>query len=697
MNRKTELMARAYFVVMMFTILALVIAYRVFTISILEGDKWRQKGAVNVKWMEVDADRGNIYADDMTLLVSSLQFFEIRLDATVPSRKLFESKVDSLALMLSKTVRSDKSYDQWRKDLRQARKKNNRYVYIAKGLSVDEMNMVRNFPIFRNGRYSGGYQEIRYGMRTKHYREMASRTLGEDRENAQKVGLEGYYDRFLKGPTDRRLMKRVEDGIWIPVYDPSEAEMQKGDDIVTTLNVHLQDVVHSELEEALVKYEATRGVAVMMETKTGAIKAISNLTLSEEGQAIETINTAIASSTEPGSTFKLATVLALLDTGHADTDTKVNLNGGIRTFYDKKMKDSEDHGKYEVTMKEAFAMSSNVGIAELANESFNSSTATRLEYVNKLRQFGLNDITGIEVAGEGTPKIKDPVKDNKIWYGTTIPWMAHGYEIALTPLQLLNFYNTVANDGKMMKPYLVSEIKNADGKSILIEPKVLNEAIAKPESIAKAKEMLEEVVLTGTAHNIKSEMFKLAGKTGTTRVNYTNKEEYAKYNASFCGYFPADNPVYTVLVILYEPKGAFYGSAVAAPVFKAIAEKTMAWNHQMIADQAYADGLSNIPESNSGFGKDFKMLFDYVGIPYKQKTKNAWVFVDPFETKMLIEPKTFAKRTVPDVRGMGARDAMYLLENLGLKVTLSGSGRVNFQSISPGTAAKGQYIEIELN
>ena len=345
MNRKTELMARAYFVVMMFTILALVIAYRVFTISMLEGDKWRQKGAVNVKWMEVDADRGNIYADDLTLLVSSLQFFEIRLDATVPSRKLFESKVDSLALMLSKTVRSDKSYDQWRKDLRQARKKNNRYVYIAKGLSVDEMNMVRNFPIFRNGRYSGGYQEIRYGMRTKHYREMASRTLGEDRENAQKVGLEGYYDRFLKGPTDRRLMKRVEDGIWIPVYDPSEAEMQKGDDIVTTLNVHLQDVVHSELEKALVKYEATRGVAVMMETKTGAIKAISNLTLSEEGQAIETINTAIASSTEPGSTFKLATVLALLDTGHADTDTKVNLNGGIRTFYDKKMKDSEDHGK----------------------------------------------------------------------------------------------------------------------------------------------------------------------------------------------------------------------------------------------------------------------------------------------------------------------------------------------------------------
>ena len=314
MNRRTELLGRAYFVVSVFAILALVIAFRVIKISLIEGDKWRAKGSKNVKWMEVDADRGNIYADDESLLATSLQFFEIRMDATVPDAKLFKSKVDSLALMLSKSIRPDKSYAEWKQTLYQARKQKNRYLYIAKALDTEEIEMVRKFPIFRSGRYAGGYLELRYGTRKKPFNQLASRTIGEDRENAQKVGLEGYFDKFLKGPTDKRLMKKIDNSkdIWVPVYDPSEFEIKRGDDIVTTLNVHLQDVVHAELEKQLIKSQASAGTAILMEVKTGAIKAISNLTL-KDSIGVEVLNTAIGNSTEPGSTFKLATVLALLE------------------------------------------------------------------------------------------------------------------------------------------------------------------------------------------------------------------------------------------------------------------------------------------------------------------------------------------------------------------------------------------------
>jgi cell division protein FtsI (penicillin-binding protein 3) len=704
MDRRTELLARAYFVVTVFTILAIVIAFRVIKISIIEGDKWRAKGSKNVQWMEVDADRGNIYSDDESLLATSLQFFEIRMDVTVPKKSLFKENVDSLALMLSKTIRDDKTASQWSKELYQARKNRNRFLFIAKGIDTEQAEMIRKFPLFRNGKYGGGYVELRYGTRKKPFNQLASRTIGSDRENAQKVGLEGYFDKFLKGPTDKRLMKKVDDinDIWVPVYDPSEFEIRKGDDIVTTINIHLQDVVHAELEKQLIKSQASSGTAILMEVKTGAIKAISNLTL-QDSTGVEVMNIAIANASEPGSTFKLATVLALLEDSLADEETLVNVNGGAMVFSDRIMHDSENPKKNIMTMKEAFTTSSNVGIAKLANDAYNRNESGRIQYRNRLSQFGLDRMTEIEIDGEGVPKIKDPVKDKKTWYGTTIPWMAHGYETAITPLQMLNFYNAVANDGKMMKPYLVSEIRGEDGAIKSFEPKVMIERIAKYNNIAKVKKMMIGVFEEGTARALKSNHVLLAGKTGTTRVNYTNKEEFAKYNASFCGYFPADNPEYSMIVVLYEPKGAFYGATVAAPVFKAVAEKAMAWRFEIAPSYNKNDTTSQgklaltIPDQNVGYGDDFIKLFDYVGLNYKKKNAKPWVSVNPFETKMIVEDKKISKNSVPDVRGMGARDAMYVLENLGLSVSVFGRGKVVRQSLVPGTQAKRQKIEIVLN
>lgn len=702
MSRRNELLARAYFVVAVFSILALVIAFRVVRISIVEGDKWRAKAAQNVKWMEVDADRGNIYSDDESLLATSLQFFEIRLDATVADKKVYRKGVDSLALMLSKSVRSDKTASEWRKTLYKAREQKNRYLLIAKGLLKEDAELLRTFPIFREGRYGGGYLELRYGTRRKPFNQLASRTIGNDRENADKIGLESSFDRFLKGPTDKRLMKKIDNtqDIWVPVYDPSEFEVKKGDDIITTLSLDLQDIVHKELSKQVIKSNATAGTAILMEVKTGAIKAISNLQLQDSNSIVEMYNTAIAHRGEPGSTFKLATVLALMEDRLATPSTRVNLNAGSMKFADRIMHDSEKHGKYEVTMKEAFALSSNVGIAKLANDAYNKSTEGRSMFRNRLSQFGLDKITEIEIDGEPRPIIKKPVADKKTWYGTTIPWMAHGYELSMTPLQLLTFYNAVANNGKMMKPYLVSEIRNEDKIVKQFEPRVLIESIARPENITYAKEMMEEVVKNGTASAIKSPQLTMAGKTGTTRINYSNKEEYAKYNASFCGYFPAENPEYSLMIVIYEPKGAFYGASVAAPVFKAIAEQTMVRkieiNPVMKADSTMYASVS-IPERNAGFGNDFIKIFDYVGLKYKKNSKNNWVSVDPLENKMIISNKKIAKTGVPDVRGMGARDAMYVLENVGLSVSIYGKGKVIKQSLTPGTKVNRQRIEVFLN
>ncbi len=700
MDRRTELLARAYFVVIVFAIIALVIAYRVIDISIINGDKWRQKGAANVKWMEVSVDRGNIYSDDESLLATSIQFFEVRMDMTVASSKVFNEGVDSLAYLLSTTIRQDKTKQEWKQALISARNKPNRYFFIKKNLDIEELTSVKKMPILRLNRYAGGCIVNRYSKRAKPYREFASRTIGTDRENAQKVGLEGYFDKFLKGPTDKRLMKKVSktEEVWIPLYDPSEFNIRRGSDIKTTLNMHLQDVMHTELVKAMDKTEAQKGVAVLMEVKTGAIKAISNLT-NLDGRYKEVRNIAIGNSSEPGSTFKLATMLALFQDSLADLDTKVDLNGGRYKFYDRVMKDSERHGRGEVTLKKAFSISSNVGVARLAHRYYNNSTESKKKFVDRLKDFGLSNPLNVEIEGEGKPFIKDPIVDKNKWYGTTIPWMSHGYEISLTPLQMLNFYNSVANNGKMVRPYLVSEIIKEDGSVKEIKPQILSESIARPEAISKAQELLRDVVLNGTARNINSKTVTISGKTGTTRVNYANKSEYAKYNASFAGYFPAENPKYSMIVVLYSPKGAYYGSAVAAPVFKAIAEKTMAWRHEMTpainTEHHFVD--NNTPESTAGYKQDFEQIFDYIGLDYKDKTEKPWVKVDPFESKMLIEDKKLKDEMVPDVRGMGARDAMYVLENLGLQVALHGRGKVIKQTIRPGTKLKNQSIEIYLD
>lgn len=702
MDRKKELLWRAYLVMFFFVVATLVILVRIFNISFIEREKWRQKGEINVKWRTVDADRGNIYAEEGNLLSTSLSFFEVRMDMSIIRKDDFSQGVDSLAHFLSKfdpDFIRPKSVSQWKSDLKAARKKGNKYFFIAKGLDIDAYNKLKNAPIFRLGKFRGGMVTARYGKRVKPYQEMASRTIGVDRENADRVGLEGYFERFLKGDSDQRLMKRLSasEEIWVPVYDPSENEIKRGDDIYTTINVDMQDIVHHELLDGLKKNRAEGGVAILMEVGTGAIKSITNLTMAGDSAYFEMYNQAAGRLSEPGSTMKLATMLAALEDGFTNIDTVIDVNYGVKNFSDRTMYDSEKHGKKYMTMAETFELSSNVGVATIANELYNSRDSRSL-WVKRLRQFGLHEPTGIDITGEAIPEIKDPVKDKIKWYGTTIPWMAHGYELMFSPLQVLNFYNAVANDGRMMKPYLVSEIKNGDEIRKKFEPIALRESIAKPENIAKAKTMMEGVILKGTGKSMKSEHVSMAGKTGTAKTNYANKNEYARYNASFCGYFPAENPMYSLIVVVYEPKaGAYYGGAVAGPIFKNIAEKVYALKTKQakyLNDTIFAN--VGLPSGSTGYTKDFNQIFDYLNIKRSSKNRD-WVRVKDEDKKLQYAEVKIKKNLVPDVVGMGARDAVYLLETAGLKVMLTGIGKVVRQSLPPGSRANGQHIGIILN
>jgi cell division protein FtsI (penicillin-binding protein 3) len=706
MDRKNELLVRVYLVMLCFLIASALILYRVIKISVIEGDKWRTKGEQLVKWIPVEADRGNIYADDGNLLATSLQFFEIRMDPVAVAKVDFNQHVDALCEKLAEYQIRNKSKQEWRdyivgarKGWESHRKKGSRNLLIAKDASYNEYKLLKSFPLFKLGQYRGGFIVNRTTKRSKPFKDLASRTIGEHRANADMTGIEGYFNTRLTGDTLHKLMKRLPGGLWLPLYDPTEIEPRKGQDIYTSINVHLQDIVHDELKNAVEKFQAEGGTAILMEVETGAIKAISNLGADKNKAYREIFNYGIGRLSEPGSTFKLASVMSLLEDGKASLDTEVDIFKGRKKFFDLWMEDSEPHQINRTTLKHAFEISSNVGIATLVNEAYKNDEAP--QYVKNLENFGLKDKMGIEIDGEPSPYIKDPIKNKKDWYGTTLPWMAHGYELMLTPLQILNFYNTVANDGKMMKPYLVTEIKHKEKTVKRFEPKVVKRKIASTSTIAAAQELLEGVVQRGTAKKLKSTSYDFAGKTGTASTNYANQGGKKKgHIASFAGYFPANSPSYSLIVVVYEPVGAYYGSKVAGPVFRNVADKVFSVQKDMHkamndTDSQELASLAGVNMSR-GYKDDFKQVFDYLNMDY-HLDEGRWVKVQPNDQLLTVTKEKILKSKVPDVRGMGLRDAIYVLENLGMDVEVHGFGKVKKQTIRPGSKIMGQTVEIYLN
>ncbi len=697
MSKHKELLIRVYVTVLVVILIAFVLAFRVVKVNVIEGDKWRARGdSLYVKYVPVEAERGDILGRDGRILVTSVPFFEIRMDtrANGLTDEVFQRDVDSLAYYLSRHTDNGWSQGRYRNWLIQQRNKGQRYLLIKRNVNYAELERFMTFPIFRRGQNKGGFIAVKKPKRLKRYGDLASRTLGLARENAQPVGLEGYFDKEMRGVDGKRLMQRVKNA-WIPVTHEESIEPSRGADVYTTIDIDMQDIVESALHRAAAYHEPEWATAVLMESSTGAILAIANLDRAKGGGYYEGYNHAVGSRTEPGSTFKLASVMALLEDGYADLDTRVDLHNGRKEFYGQLMQDSKWHKYREVDMREAFERSSNVGIATLADEAYGHDRKGQ-EFIEKFHQFGLNQTTGIRIPGERAPYIKEAYNVEQSWSATSIPWMSHGYELQLTPLQTLSFYNAVANDGKMMRPHLVTAIGRNGKIERRFKPEVVKASIAKNQTIDKAKELLHGVMLRGTGKDHRSAHIEVAGKTGTTVLDYFRESGRKKYQGSFAGYFPADNPRYSLIVLLYDPmKNGFYGGQVALPAFMEIAERVSALEPvEWKPDTVSVEGEYLV---SAGYSEDMNTITGELGIAFGQVVESDWIEWKRSSETSVIGAVSIENGIVPDVVGMGLRDAVYILENAGLEVDPVGVGKVRKQSIKAGTkVSNGTRVRIEL-
>ncbi|MCS6929432.1 MAG: transpeptidase family protein [Saprospiraceae bacterium] len=706
LNIKNEVLIRLYLVAFVVIGLSAIVSWRLYDLAVANADRWRSKGdTLFLKVVEIEPERGNILAADGSLLATSLPYFDIYFDPKAEglTDKIFYEQVDSLAWMLATYIDQQYTpgaYRDWLIKLRESPPDTPgiRYVPIAKRLTYEQVKFVKSFPIFRLGRHTGGLIVEQIYERKRPFKILAHRTIGYTRGDSISVGLEGSFNAVLGGQPGKRVMVRVPGDMFIPVEDLSEIEPEPGSDLVTTIDVNIQDVAENALLKALQEHDADHGCVVVMEVKTGAIRAIANLGRTKEGRWWEMFNYAVGERVEPGSVFKLASFMALLEDNHIeDFDQKIPVYGGKIKFYQDELADAIAHGQDSMTIRQVFAQSSNVGTATLVQRCY-GDTRRAAVFVERLKQFGLHELTGIEIGGEEPPYIKTPGDSRARWSGTTLPWMSIGYEVMLTPLQLLTFYNAVANDGRRMKPYLVERIEREGKVEKVFKPKTLDSRIASRSTILRARELLREVVETGTARNIRPTLYSLAGKTGTTQLNYHKFRARGgiRYQASFCGFFPADRPVYSCIVVISEPKrGGFHGAEAAAPVFREIADKCFALRPELHvpinAGERPSLTAAQLPHAHAGMGEDLKAALQWLDLEaYVERKWPNYGVLTLRNDSLLVLPRAMAEQLIPSVIGMGLKDALPVLENRGCRVFVRGVGKVVGQSPPPGTPIYGR-------
>ena len=678
-------------------IFGLAILIKAFSIGVINREYWlSKKDKATIKLQPIEATRGNVYSSDGSFLATSIPIFDIRIDFRVPYlKKIFTKEVDSLALCLSQLF-PEKSKEQYKLELKKEFRNKNGYYLLKKDIRFNDLKTLKTFPIFRKGRYKGGLVIEQKSRREMPFRQLASRTLGRYQVGLKPIGIEGAYNDYLSGIVGKRLMQQISGGVWKPVNDKYEVEPREGQDVVSTLDVRVQDVAENALMQQLKTHNAKSGCVILMEVETGYVRAIANLGRTADSSYYENYNYAIGSSTEPGSTFKLASLMALFEDNLAKPTDIWDTHGGRVSFKGRDMVDSHDGGFGKINLHDAFVLSSNTAISQAVSRAYISNPQ---KFIDRLKKFHLHQPLGIELSGEGMPMIKDASSTN--WWGTSLPWMSIGYESQLTPMQILTFYNAVANNGKLMKPQFVEEIR-AHGQVIEhFPPIVIDSAICSKATIAKVKPMLEGVVERGTAKNLKNEHFKIAGKTGTAQIAQ-GADGYGgnvkAYQASFVGYFPADKPKYSCIVVITAPSnGIYYANLVAGPVFKEVADKVYAQSIE-IQDKNSKPSLAwDTPKMKNGKASDFNNLFAKMGVKTIQTEENEWVKTEVTGKSVRIDDLNNIESSVPNVTGMGLRDAIYLLENSGLRVKVLGKGTVRKQSQPAGTKIiKNSQITIQL-
>jgi len=655
-----KIMTRFYIVISTMIIFSFLLMGKLIYIQVFEGERYKVIASnQTVKNVVLQPSRGNIYSEDGSLMATSVAQYEVRWDSKVPSNSLYNNGKENLVKGLSSILQIP--HTELIEKLENARMNNNRYMLVAKNLSYSKLKKIKSLPIFNLPSFKGGIIIEQQIKREHPLGKIAERTIGYELKslngNYFRVGIEGAFGTYLRGEEGRRLKQRIANGQWKPINDVNEKEPTQGYDVFTTINLNIQDIAHSALLEQLEKYKADHGSAVVMESRTGKIRAIVNLGRTTENTYYEKLNYAVGELNEPGSTFKLISMIAALEDKVVDPEQLIDTGNGEIIFYNKyKVRDTKKGGYGLIPASKVFESSSNTGMVNIVYNHYKDDPS---KFVNRLYNMGINRSLGLSIKGEPEPKI--PYPTDKDWDGLDLPWMAYGYGVAMTPLQILSFYNAIANDGELLRPKFIEKIANAGEKpQKIFKKEILNPSICSKETLTKIKSMLFNVVdkKWGTAYQIKDSLFDVAGKTGTCQLDYTKGE--VQYISSFVGYFPVENPIYSCIVVIHRPdkKLGYYGSTVAAPVFKKIAKKI------------------------------------YISTPKETNIKRSEINISLEKTKQTKTNKT----QIPDLIGKSNLDAISIVQKLGLNFKIIGEGRVIKQSIKAGTRIKeGELIILEFS
>ena len=667
---KDQILARTGVIYGIVVMMALAVFIRIIILQFVQSDKWAAMADKVVFRRQADrAARGDILSDDGRILASSVPYYTVYMDtrSSGMADTTWANGINGLCRGLSRYVGGN-TPEGWKTALTNARKRGDRYYLIKRHVSYETLKHLKELPIFRHGKFRGGIMYQPENRRIMPNGLLARRTIGYITEDtlANIVGIEGSFNSYLAGKDGLKVQQRLTGGAWIDVDNLETVHARPGHDIVTTIDLDLQDATENALYKQLSRHKAHHGCAVVMEVKTGDIKAIANLEIGSDGQYHETYNYAVGESTEPGSTFKLMSMIVALEDGVIDLHDTINTGDGTVRYYDKVIRDHEEEGLGKITAREVFEHSSNVGTAKIINENYKDNPR---RYIDRLYSMQINKPLDLQIKGEGKPVIRGP--GDKLWSGISLPMMSHGYEVQMTPLQILTFYNAVANNGKMVKPRFVSEVRDGNRTVKSFDSEVITNAICSKSTIRKAQSLLEGVVENGTAMNLKNSNYKIAGKTGTAQIanakhGYRSGSRIS-YQASFVGYFPADDPLYSCIVVVNAPSNwVYYGNVVSGPVFKEIADKVYA----------------------SSFYRDLQALN-----PQGEEKVSLREAASEVKKGDLSQ----AEGVMPNVVGMGLRDALYMLENSGVRVRYSGKGKVVKQSPQPGVRiSRGATVAIQL-
>ena len=644
-------------------IFAIAVVFKLLSIQIVHGDTYRNLADKRtIKRVTIPANRGNVYSVNGNLLATSIPKYDIRLDAVTPSAKIFEEHIKALSDSMSKY--SGKSSNYYQKEIRRARKNKNRYYLLARDIGYSEYIRLRNFPLLNLGAFKGGLIVEQNTKREHPMGGIAQRTIGyeriDDQGNVTRPGIDGAFGiKYLRGTDGKRLKQKIGKGQWKPIVDYNQIEPKDGYDVYTTIDVNIQDIAHHALLKQLELYNAEHGCVVVMEVKTGEIRAISNLGRTSKGTYYEKLNYAVGESHEPGSTFKVMSLMAALEDKVIDTSTVVDTGNGVKRFYGRDIHDSHRGGYGKISAARALEVSSNIGLATIIDEHYSKSPK---KFINRLKDWQLNKPLGVSIIGEGKPDIPEP--GDKKWSKNALPSMAYGYNLELTPLQTLAFYNAIANNGELIKPRFLKAVKEFDKEIETFDKEIIKERICSDKTLNEVREILKNIVIRGTGKKLYSENFSMSGKTGTARTEYwmADWEENPRYISSFSGYFPAENPKYSCIVVIHKPstKVGFYGADVSGPVFKRIAQK-------IYTDTPITDEVSSLLVKNYEVDTEFEIYFD---LAQNHKT------------------------IMPNVIGLPAMDALALLENMdvNVKIELLGSGTIKKQSIAKNIKLKNNQV-----